>query len=59
MVRQPFHLLGQAVRVERFKGLDDAGMQHTPPLLEQTAIGHLMGEGVLEGVLALGEEPPL
>src|SRR5262245_64532020 len=28
----------------------NACMQHPPPLLEHTAIGHLVGEGVLEGV---------
>ena len=44
---------------ERLEGLDDAGMQHPPPLLEQTAVGHLVGQGVLEGVLALGEEARL
>jgi hypothetical protein len=26
------------------------------PLLQETAVGHLMGEGVLEGVFALREE---
>ena len=31
-------------------------MQHPPPLLEHTAIGDLVREGVLEGVLMLREE---
>ena len=59
MVRQPFHLLGQAIRVEHFKGLDDPCVQHPPPLLEQTVVGHLVGQGMLEGEFALGEQPRL
>ena len=34
-------------------------MQHPPPLLQETAVGHLVRQGVLEGVLALGEEARL
>jgi hypothetical protein len=30
-------------------------MEHAPPLLEEAAVGHLLGEGVLEGVDQLGE----
>src|SRR5262252_446443 len=59
MMRQAFDLLGQSVGVERFHGVHDAGMQYPAPLLEQTAVGDLMREGVLEGVLALGKEPRL
>ena len=59
MVRQAFDLLGQAVPGERLEGLDDAGVQRPPPLLQQAAVGHLVGEGVLEGVVALGEEARL
>ena len=56
MVRQPFDLLGHPVPGERLEGLDDLGMEHPPPLLEEAVIGDLVGQGVLEGVLALGEE---
>ena len=59
MVGQPFDLLGQPVAGERLEGLDDAGMERAPPLLQQAAVGHLVGEGVLEGVLELGEEARL
>ena len=31
-------------------------MQRPPPLLEQAAVGHLVRQGVLEGVFQLGEE---
>ena len=41
---------------ERLEGLDDPGMQPASALLEDTPIGHLMGEGMLEGVLTLGEQ---
>ena len=59
MVGQPFDLLGQPVGIERLDGLDDAGVQRPPPLLQQAAVGHLVGEGVLEGVFELGEEARL
>ena len=35
------------------------GMQGAPPLLQQAAVGHLVGEGVLEGVRLLREEARL
>ena len=44
---------------ERLQGHDDAGMQRPPPLQQETAVGDLMRQGVLEGVLALGIEPRL
>src|SRR5712691_2471055 len=57
--RQAFDLRGHLIPGERFEGRDDPGMERSPPLLEQTPVGHLMGEGVLEGVLALRKEPRL
>ena len=59
MVGQAFDLLGQAVGSEAFEGLDDAGVEHATALLQQTPIGHLVRQGVLEGVDLLGEEPRL
>ena len=59
MVRQGLDLLGQAIPSERFQACDNASMQHPPPLQQQAAICHLVGEGVLKGVLALGKEPRL
>src|SRR5262249_51976783 len=44
---------------ERFQGLDDAGVQHPSPLLEETVISHLVRQGVREGEVALGEQPRL
>ena len=51
-MRQAFDLLRHAV--SGFKGLDNTGMQRLPPLLQQAAVGHFVGQGMLEGVLALG-----
>ena len=59
MVGQALDLVRQAVAGERFQGLDDLRMQRPPPLLEQTAVRHLVGQGVLEGVFVLREEAGL
>jgi hypothetical protein len=59
MVGQRFHLLGHAFPGERLHGADEAAMQCPSPFLEQRFVGHLLGEGVLEGVLPLGEEARL
>ncbi len=34
-------------------------MEHPPPLLEQTAVSHLVRQGMLEGIAALREQPRL
>ena len=57
-MREAFKLLDR-VPSERFKGCDNVGMQYPPPLLEEAAVGHLLGEGVLEGVDQLGEQARL
>ena len=59
MVRQAFDLLGHPVGRERLKGLDNPGMQHPPPLLEEAAVGHLMRQGMLEGIYRLGKQARL
>jgi hypothetical protein len=59
MVGQAFDLLGQAVSIEGLQGLDNAGMERSPPLLEEAAVGHLVGQGVLESVGQLGEKTRL
>ena len=56
MLGQPFRLLGQTVGIEPFAGCDDAGVQGTSPLQQETAVGHFVCEGVLESVCELGEE---
>ena len=59
MVRQALDLLRDPVTGERLQGRDDAGMQRPPPLLEQAAVGDLVGERVLERVLEVRKEPDL
>ena len=59
MMGEPVDLVGEAVTREGFQRLHDLCMQHPPPLQEEAAIGHLVREGVLKGVLALGKEPGL
>ena len=56
---QPFDLRGHPVSGESLEGLDDVGMELPPPLQQEAAVGHLLGEGVLEGVGVLGKEPRL
>ena len=59
VVREPLDLLGQAVGVSVSMALHDAGVQRPPPLLEQAAVGDLVGERVLERVLQVGEQARL
>src|SRR2546427_12790532 len=54
MVGQALDLVGEAVTGERFQGLDDLRMQRPSALLQETAISHLVREGMLEGVCAYG-----
>ena len=59
VVGQALDVLGEPVGVEALDGLDDPGVERAPALLEQAAVGHLVGERVLEGVLEVGEEARL
>ena len=56
---QPFDVLGQPVGIEPLDGRHDLTMESAPPILEQTPVGHIVGEGMLEGVLKIGKEPRL
>ena len=56
MVRQAIDLLGHPVGRERLKGLDHARVQPPPPLQQEATVGHLMRQGMLEGVFQLGEQ---
>jgi len=59
VVGEPFDLISLSIGKGRLKRCDDLGMERAPPLLEQTPVGHLVGECVLEGVFPLGKEPRL
>ena len=52
-------MLDQAVRIEPLDRLRDPAMVGATSVLEQTAVGHLVGEGVLEGVLQVREQARL
>src|SRR5262249_13070806 len=41
------------------QGFEDASVQPAPALLQEARVGHLVGQGVLERVLVLREEPSL
>jgi hypothetical protein len=56
MVGEPFDLLGHAVPSEDRQDLDDAGMERQASFQEETAIGYLVGKGVLEGEYEVGKE---
>ena len=59
VVGEPLDLLREAIGVKRLDSLDDPRVQRAAPLLEQAAVGHLMGERVLERVLEIREEARL
>jgi hypothetical protein len=59
MVRQVFDLYDLLVPSTGFQGFDNASMQRTPPLVEEAAIGHLVRQGVFEGVDLLGHQARL
>ena len=44
----PRSRLGHSVSSEDFQSCDDAGMQRPPPFLEETPVGDLVGQSVLE-----------
>jgi hypothetical protein len=56
---QALDVLGQPARVEPFDGPDDPGVERLASLLEQRAVGDLIGERMLEGVLEIREEARL
>ena len=54
MMGEPFDVLSHAAGMEPLQDLDDLGMEDTAPLLEQTPVGDLVREGVLESVCRSG-----
>jgi hypothetical protein len=58
MVREPFNLVIQTVGMQRFQNLDKACVQRPSPFLKQTPVGHLVRQGMLEGVDLFGKEAP-
>jgi hypothetical protein len=59
MVRQAFDLLGPPLGRQRLKGLDNAPVQYPPPLQQETVVGDLVCQGMLESVFWLREQAGL
>src|SRR5262245_48873725 len=59
MVCEAFEVFAASLSRERFQCLHDASVEEAPPLVREILIGDLLGEGMLEGVLALGKEARL
>src|SRR5215471_20926424 len=58
-MRELFDLGGETISPEALDGFNDAGMQHASLPLQETAIGHVMGERMLEGIGRLGVQARL
>ena len=59
VVGEPLRLLGDALGREPLDGLGDPGVERALPVVEQPLVGYLVGQGVLERVLEVREEPGL
>jgi hypothetical protein len=59
MVGEAFNLLGYMVPGECLERLDDLSMEYPTPVQEETAVGYLLREGMLEGVGEIGEQTRL
>src|SRR5581483_7379194 len=51
-----FDVLGQTVWRKPLDRIDDTAVQSATATAEQAAVGHVMGDGVLEGVLEIREQ---
>src|SRR4029453_14049280 len=51
-----FYLFAEPVDVQFFDGAHDTPVEEPTALLQQAAVGHLVGQRVLEGVLEGGEQ---
>src|SRR5690348_4090550 len=56
MVGQPLGMLGQPVRIGALDGADNPRVQGFAPVLNQGAVGDLVGERVLEGVFGIRKQ---
>jgi hypothetical protein len=52
---QAFDLPRHLISGERLESFNDTGMEHPPPFQQEAVIGHLVGEGMLEGIDPLRE----
>ena len=56
VVRQPLHVLDEAIGVQALDGGHHRGVQGAPALPQQARVGHVVGERVLEGEFQIREE---
>jgi hypothetical protein len=59
MMGKPVDVLVEAIGMKALDGLYDARVQREAPFMEQAAVGHIVSESVLEGILMVGEGPRL
>ena len=52
-------MLSRPLGRQRLKGLDNARVQEAPPLQQEAVVGHLVREGMLEGIDLLGDKARL
>ena len=56
VVRQPLHVLDEAIGVQALDGGRHRGVKIAPALPQEARVGHVVGQRVLEGVLQIREE---
>ena len=54
---EPLDLLAETGRRKAFHGIHDARVDLAATFVEHSAVGDVVGEGVLEGVLQVRKEP--
>src|SRR5215470_16618645 len=48
VVGEPLDLLGESIPMEAFNGLNGARVERAPMLLQQSTVGHFVGQGMFE-----------
>jgi hypothetical protein len=59
VIRQPLRVLDETARIVALHDYNESRMELATAILEDAAIGDFVGEGVLKGVLEVGEEARL
>src|SRR5439155_18833876 len=56
MVSERLDLFAEPIDVQAFDGAHDTPVEEPAELLQQSPVGHLVGQSVLEGVLEVGKQ---
>jgi hypothetical protein len=59
MMREQLDHFAQAIRVQPLDRRHDGSMKGAPPILQQAAIGDIVGERMLERIFQIWEQPCL